>query len=340
MKMSGDGDKVALVAEGELRNETEVMLGTGAKHHREKAFMSRGYPEGQNLRGAMGYLFLDAQAALIQSYKDSNPAAIYFRDARPRHRDGGELLPVNVKGRFVNYRCSKCGSIERFPSRMSPIKAVKLDRRKNSVNAMYSQFGIVGPHMFDFRAALALKGGNGEHAHEFIGALERFAEEGIRLGRKKRKGKGRFSLGELNYSTVTLDDIRGRAEELSSMDELNMHFLSDVVVEDEGSLTQGLILRSIKNTAKFLHPGYEPYPGPTVKISVESLKTQKGVFLDKKVGQRQRVDNPNIVPRGAIARMKVFEAHQMFWEALALAECCTGIGSRTSSGKGEFTVPL
>lgn len=334
--MAGEAD-VALVASADLVNLSEVVLGTGTKSKKGLP-MSRGYPEGQHLRGAAGYTFLDAGAGILKTYGDGVPAATYWRDARPLHRDGGVLVPVNVKGRFVNYRCVKCGRVERFPTEMSPITSVKLSRTGNTVNNMFGYFGITGQHRFSFRAALPLKRGR-EYAHEFAGVLTKWSEEGLRLGRRKSKGKGLFSLTDLTFDTLTLDDIRDRAAHLDSVadngGELKLSFFSDIVVGEDGALTEKMILRSIKNAAKFQHPMYEPYEDPTVSTRIHALPARREVYLDTK-GKKRRVDKPLVVPRGAEVRMRVRGAPDMFWEALALAESCMGIGKRTSSGKGEF----
>ncbi len=330
-------DYVALVAEGTLKNITEVILGTGEKD-RHNILMSRPYPEGQNIRGAFGYSFLEADAGISQTYMENAPAALYFRDARPRHfRDKGKLIPVMKEDRYVNYRCASCGNTLRSPTDMGRIISIKLDRETNSVvrGAFVKHHAILGRSSFDFRVTLNLKRGK-EYAPEFIAAVEKFSNEYIRMGKRRSKGKGLFMLEDVRYSTVTLDDIRKRAETLKKKDRLIMYFFSDIVV-DRG-ITESIILRSIKNCAKFMHPQYEPYSDPFVKTFQNTLPIRKTVFLDRKKGVRQKVIHENIIPRGGIVKLQVRDAPTMFWEALALTEAFMGIGKRTSFGKGEFKI--
>jgi len=336
-------DKVALVVEGKLQNRTEVILGT-AMRGKDKVYMSKKYPEGQHLRGAFGYAFLYGGAEVIESYREDRPKshpAIYFRDARPVHfEDGGDLVPVVVKRRFVNYRCSRCGKVLRFPTFMQPVTSIKLDRRTNTVArgaGFVKNQAITRKSNFSFRAALNLKRGE-EYAPELIAAVEKFASEGMRLGKRRSKGKGLFELKDLGYSTVDLGEIRERAGELREREELVLRLMSDTVVDGEGAITESMLLRSIKKAAKFWHPEYEPYSDPFVKMSVDALPPQSTVFLDRKEGVGAKTLKAKVVPRGATVRLQPRDAPGMFYEALAIAEAFMGIGKRISSGKGEFAV--
>lgn len=328
---------VALIAEGTLKNITEIVLGTGEKD-KYNALMSKAYPEGQNLRGAFGYTFLEADAGISQTYMENTPAVLYFRDARPRHfRDKGKLMPVMKENRFVNYRCTSCGDNIESPTYMNKIVSIKLDRKTNSVasGAFVKHEAILGRSIFDFRVALNLKRGK-EYASEFIAAVEKFSNEYIRLGKRRNKGKGLFTLEDVKYSTVTLNEIKKRAEALKKKDKLIMYFFSDVVVDRK--ITVEMILRSIKNCAKFMHPEYESYNGPSLKIFSNTLPIKKIVFLDRKEGISQKISYENIIPKSGVVKLQVKDASTMFWEALALTEAFMGIGKRTSFGKGEFKI--
>lgn len=329
--------EVALEVRGVMENVTEVHLGKGIS--RNKIPLSYSYPQGQNLRGFFGYEFLRANSKVSKTFLAGNPNYLYFKDARPLHGDGGELLPVIVDGRFINYRCSSCGAVLRYPARKGIFTSVKLDRATGRVTAFIRREGIVGRNKFLFRVYLNLKRAP-EFAEDLLGAVLKAREEGIRLGARKGRGKGLFTLSDFQIGVITLEDIRRRADELESQEVHTFHFLSDVVAPEGLPET---IVRSIKNAGKFLHPEYVSYSDPYFKVvSKKVLPPRTVVFLDRKEDRdgygKNRLSKVSVIPRGAEITLKFSSAPRMFYECMAVAEKVMGAGKRTGFGKGEFRV--
>lgn len=327
--------KVALEVEGKLRNVTEVHLGNGFKQR--GVMQSHPYPQGQNLRGYFGYEFLNFKARSTRTFKDEK-TVFYFRDARALHRDGGELFPVIAQQRFLNYRCEKCNQVLRYPTFKSVFIGTRLDRKKGKVTGFMKKEGITKPASYRFRALINWKYGR-DYAEEFIAACKKAEEEGIRLGSRKRAGKGYFTFKVKDIRNITLADIRKRAIELRKREVLTFHFLSDVIAD---AVTGELILAGIRDAGKFFHPDWRSYEEPFVRIKrKEMLKPKEVYFLDRKeVGRTgwNRVMRERAIPAGAKFTVEVSDAPMMFYESLAIAERCRGIGKRTPFGKGEFRI--
>jgi len=327
---------VALEVEGELRNVTEVHLGTGFKQ--KGVMQSHAYPQGQNIRGYFGYEFLNFNTGIIKTYNGDAQAVLYFRDARALHADGGELLPVIVQQRFLNYQCEKCNQVLRYPTFRSTFIGIRIDRKTGKVTGFVKREGITKLANYRFRALLNWKRGK-EYADEFIAACRKAEEEGIRLGSRKRTGKGLFIFDISDVRKITLADIKRRAVELKAKPVLTLHFLSDVVTD---AITGELILTGVKNAGKFFHPEWRSYEDPFVRIrGKEMLKPRKVIFLERKEEGRRGKNKPMTeyaIPAGAKVTIEVSDAPMIFYECLAIAERCRGIGKRTSFGKGEFRI--
>lgn len=331
-------EAVALVVEGTLENVTELILGDGLGG-------CRPYPEGQNLRGAFGYALLDAGAELVESYREDRPAVIYFRDARPLHRmDGGELQPHALPKNRVDYQCSRCGhSFGSVPTRLSRILGIRMDRQRRTAarGALATHTGVVSGERFAFRAALNLKRAPEGAEEQFAMAVEMFREHGLRLGRRRNKGKGLLVLRNVRYRRITVSDLKRRARELrAGGSTLTLHFLADVITGNGETVTSpSLLLRSIKKMGRFAHPEYEPYRDPFVRIRGKTVLPEKTLLLmDRKRGIRTKITRHRAVPRGSSVTLEIRDAPDMFWECLALTEAVAGAGARAAFGKGEFAV--
>ena len=152
-----------------------------------------------------------------------------------------------------------------------------------------------------------------------------------------------FSFEMNNIRKVTLKEIKERAKELER-EVLTLHFLSDVVAEN---IDQETILNSVKNAGKFFHPEWETYPDPYIRIrDKQALQPRQITFLERKEWEQQRQARSGktrplkqrVIPAGAKVTIEVKDAPPMFYECLAIAERCKGIGRRNSFGKGEFRV--
>jgi len=328
---------VGLIAEGELRNITEVHLGTGFKN-RLGVVTTYPYPQGQQIHGFFGYEVLYGNANVASSWKRNAITLCYFRDALVKHECGGYFYPVVVNKRFQNYKCSNCGQIVRSPTRRGLVLFTRVNRYTGKAHAWRTEC-IVRGHRFRFKAIYNMKRGV-DYVDEFVAMIKMAEEEGVRLGARVGKGKGLFELENVRFSKITTGDIKKRANDLKKKSGLTFHFISDVVGE---AITPELILRSVKNAGKFFYPEYESYDNPFVRVAwKEQLPPRQLKRLHRKVGEewvgKGVVVKKMVVPAGAKIRLEIADAEDMFYECLATAELLMGVGEETSVGKGEFVV--
>lgn len=324
------------MAEGVITNITEYHLGTGFKKHGLST--THPYPQGQHIRGSVGYELLHVNAGLSKSFLDENAALIYFKDAIPLHADGGLLLPF-VAEKFQNFKCSTCGQVLKHPTRKGTIIQTRVDRKTGKTSAFRLE-AVTRGYSYRFKAVLNMRRGE-DYAEEFVAVMELIEENGLKLGRRSGKGKGHFRIDRLNYRMIRLEDIRRRARELERelerKDRLTLHFISDFI----GELTGETILTGVKNAGRHFHPEYESYRDPFVRVKKECLPPRTVLSLHRKVtpnGGKNRIMKDMAIPAGAKVQVEFAEKPpEIFYECLAIAEL-RGIGAKTSFGKGEFVV--
>ena len=322
---------VALVAEGVIRNVTETHLGTGYKD-KKGIDQTYPYPMGQHFRGFFGYVLDDMGSKLKESWEYHTKGLVYFKDGLVRHSCGGWLYPVIVDKRFQNYECNQCGQKLRFATRVGLVMGTRIDRVTGRAH-LYRMYGITGRHEFRFKAVLNLKQGK-DFEKDFVAMIKYAEEEGIRLGRRSRKGKGMFVLDDVKFYHVSLSDVKRRAKEIAKKEEITIHFVSDLISPE---LTGEVIVKGAKDTAKFFHPEYKGYDDPFCKVLwKEHLPPKTIYFLDCK--ERPLNMPEKVIPAGAKMRIKFANACDLFYEGLAMAEMLRGIGKRTTFGKGEFRI--
>ena len=192
---------IAVEVTGELVNLNEAILSTGEFDRRAHAMRSYGYPPGQAIRGALGYLFLAADLPLISSYEVNAEPVLYFKDALPyHHQDGGILYPVIAPEKYVNYQCQECKEILRYPSFKSVVTKTRLDRHKGSVSMMWRQEGITKRARFRFKVIVKLKRDAEDNLAALLTVLRFIEENGLALGKRSMKGSGRLQLEKLSLS--------------------------------------------------------------------------------------------------------------------------------------------
>jgi hypothetical protein len=323
--------KVALVAEGIIRNITETHLGIGVKD-RKGVDQTYPYPMGQHFRGFFGYVLDDFGSKLQESWKKDAKGLVYFKDGLVRHQCGGWLYPIVVEKKFQNYECVQCKQKLKFATRVEMVVSTKIDRTTGRAY-LYRMNCITGRHEFRFKAVLNLKHGK-DFEKDFVAMIRYAEEEGIRLGRRSRKGKGRFVLDNVKFYYISLSDIKRRAKELAKRDEITIHFVSDLVSPE---LTGEVIVRGARNAVKFFHPEYESYGDPYCKVLwKEHLPSTTRVFLDFK--DRPLMTPEKVIPAGAKVRIQFANTCDLFYEGLAIAEMLKGVGKRNTFGKGEFRI--
>ncbi len=334
-------DAVAVEVTGELVTRNEVILSTGEFDRRAHAMRGYGYPPGQAIRGAFGYLFLAAGLPIIKTYEVNAEPVLYFKDALPYHHvDGGILYPVITQEKYVNYQCQKCRDILRYPSFKSVITKTRLDRYKGTVSMMWRQEGITKITRFRFRIIVKLKHEGEENLAALIAVLRFVEENGLALGKRSMKGSGRLQLEKLSYKLITGADIEKRAAELRDKDTIRVRLLSEAIVREKGTnltvIRGNNFLWSVKNAAKNFNYDYKNFSAGVKLISYETSKPYPLGFLDLKLsGGRPEI----AIPKGSTFTYRIEPgAPAEFYTALALLERCHGIGNRVSSGKGEIII--
>ena len=335
------GESTAVEVMGELVTQNEAILSTGEFDRRAHAMRSYGYPPGQAIRGAFGYLFLAAGLPIIKTYEVNAEPVLYFKDALPYHyRDGGILYPVITPEKYVNYQCQECKEVLRYPSFKSVITKTRLDRHKGTVSMMWRQEGITKRARFRFKIIVKLKRDAEENLAALMTVLKFVEENGLALGKRSMKGSGKLQLENLSYKLVTAGDIADRAAELREKDIIRVRLLSEAIAREKGAnltLIRGNnFLWSVKNAAKNFNYDYKNFSAEVKLINYETTRPYPVGFLDLKLaGGRPEI----AIPKGSTFTYKIArDAPAEFYTALALLERCHGIGNRASSGKGEIIV--
>jgi hypothetical protein len=333
---------IAVEITGKLVNQNESTLSTGEYDRRAHAMRSYDYPPGQTIRGALGYLFMAADLAIIKSYEVNAEPVLFFKDALPYHRrDGGILYPIITPQKYINYECQECKEILRYATFKSVITRTRIDRHKGTVSMMWRQEGITRKESFRFKVIVKFKKDNEENMAAVMTVLGFVEENGIALGKRSMKGSGRLQLEDLSYKPVNKEEIEKRAAELGEKKIIKVRLLSEAIVREKGTnlttIPSKNFLWSVKNAAKNFNYGYKNYVSPEARlINYETTRAYSVGFLDIKLSGGQ----PEIaVPKGSMFSYKIERsAPEEFYFALALLERCHGIGNRASSGKGEIII--
>lgn len=340
---------IALRIQGELENQAPLHIAS------ERTYPVRGtqikesdlYPLGQNLRGALGYIFLDMRSRIAKTYENGHPA-IYFRDALVKHHDGVFLPVVRLdRGiRGVVYECDKCKFREKYPAEKEPMTGISLGSGGNVKN-MFLTDVVSSKNRYRFEAIFNMKAKTPdeeklveEYLGEFLAALKYVEDHGLYLGKRNSKGMGKVVLKKLEVKPVTKEEIKKRGDALSQIarkdGKIMIHLLSDTLAKFPPSGED--IARDAKNAAKFFDTEYASYRDPKITHVGKPIEliAQKS-FLAMKTG-KPRFDSASAVSRGTNLTYQITDALPEFFQALAMAEQLRGMGDRTSFGKGEFVV--
>lgn len=336
-----NSESIAVEVTGELVNQNEAILSTGEFDRRAHAMRSYGYPPGQTIRGAFGYLFLAADLPIIKTYEVNAEPVLYFKDALSyHHRDSGILYPVITPEIYVNYQCQECKDVLRYPSFKSVITKTRLDRDKGTVSMMWRQEGITKRSRFRFKVIVKLKRDAEENLAALMTVLRFVEENGLAIGKRSMKGSGKLLLENLSYKRVTRDDIEERAAELREKDIIKVRLLSEALIREKGAnltiIRGNNFLWSVKNAAKNFNSDYKNFSAEVKLINYETTSPYPVGFLDIKLSGGQ----PELaIPKGSTFTYKIGRgAPPEFYTALALLERCHGMGNRASSGKGEIII--
>lgn len=344
---------VAFRITGELENQESLGLG------------GEFYPLGQNIRGALGYMFLDMNLEIAKTYENGNPV-LYFRDCLALCKDGGELQPLirqdAVGGRIIKetiYKCNKCGTIIRNPASKDEIMGTLLSET-GFTNTFVSDI-ITNKERTKFKFDVILKESSNEsneNLAELMATIKFIEDNGFYVGKRKNKGLGKMSLKNVKLSEIGMKEISQRAD-----------IIENRVIKDNGVLTIRLIsdtigkfpvsgndlLRDIKNTCKFFDPHWEEYRDEWKEPKINligrpiELNIKKSVmFLDNKISDDgSDISTPKfnkvdmVVPRGTVFNYQIEgfdKIDSSFWNGLTMTEMLRGLGDRTSFGKGQFVV--
>ncbi|PKP54310.1 MAG: hypothetical protein CVT90_01925 [Candidatus Altiarchaeales archaeon HGW-Altiarchaeales-3] len=351
-------EKIATIVNGNFTNITETVLGAGFRNERLKVEVSHDYPLGQMLRGAFGYLFMDMNLKIADTYEADNHSVIYFRDAIPHHfKDDGIIVPFIADKRFINYKCEKCGEVLKYASYKTVINKTRINRNIGGVSQMFREEGIVRKNKFRFKNVLNLKetlNKNPEYLVDYMSAIEYVKEFGINLGRGHLKGMGKMVFDDIKYHTITLKDIKKRSEELANKKVLTLRLMSDTIVNHNGTsvgkVDEKILIGSVKTAMKFFHPEWgitgenklirNEDSGFINLVNYDTILNRKMSFMDCKITKRQRrISTEDIIPRGSMFKYEISEnMPDGFYEGLAILEMCYGIGKRIEFGKGEILI--
>jgi hypothetical protein len=344
---------LAFKIQGELENQSNLHIATGNTYTEKGTQIKESdlYPLGQNLRGALGYLFLEMNSKIADTLENGHPV-IYFRDALIKHHDGIFLPVVKLdKGiRQVVYECSECLHIDKYPCVREPQVGISLGN-EGKVKNMYMTDIISSKNRFRLETIFNMNTKNTieekqseEYLAEFISALKYVEDNGLYIGKRSSKGLGKVGLKKLNIFPITMDDIKKRAKIISQIvrDEdgkMNIHLLSDTI--GGFPLSGEDIVRDAKNAAKFFDPDFTQYKDPKiipVEKPIELLINLSFLDLKVKTGKPRFEAPKTVISRGTKFSYKITDATPEFFNALAMAELLRGMGDRTSFGKGEFVV--
>ncbi|NHI92076.1 MAG: hypothetical protein EAX96_06195 [Candidatus Lokiarchaeota archaeon] len=327
---------IAVELTAKFRNKDLLHFGTGYKDQRARAKNTWPYPPGQVLRGRFGYLLMNMQSDIVDSFKDGIPL-LYFKDALVYHKKcGGLLYPTIEKQRFLNYKCNNCNEILRYATRISTVNKTRMSRQTYKVNQLYRLQMISNYNKFRLKIIIKLK--NNEKRFEDPIAIMEFARNfGLNFGGRCHKGIGKLFIEDYQLDVISDEMINQRAEELCIKKKFKIHLLSQYIPKQNNNtnfLTVKDFLTSIKNAGKFFLYDYTNYPDPKLKlIDSQTRKPIKINFFDT-----NRFISHHALPEGSQFDFEIENAPFIFWKSLAVAEKCSGIGARTSFGKGEFII--
>lgn len=332
------------------------------------------YPLGVNIRGALGYAFLDMGLEEISNtyIQQVNPV-LYFRDCLCKCKsDGGDLLPLVrqdvVGGRVIKeivYKCNKCGVINRNPVSRDKLMGTHISET-GSANTFVNDI-ISNVERTKFKLEVILKGSKGkesgkenEHLVELMAVIKFIEENGLYIGKRKDKGLGKMSLKHIKISEIGMKEISQRGEEIEKKVKKDNGVMTIKLVSDtigKAPITVDSLLRDIKNAAKFFDPHWVEYrdtwKDPKVNLigkNIEYDERKTIYFLDCKVDknssgietENQKLDKTDfVISRGTQYSYQLYDVDKIiseFWNGLAMAEMLRGIGDRTSFGKGQFVV--
>lgn len=344
---------LAFKFQGELENQSDMHIATGNSYTEKRTQVKASdlYPLGQNLRGALGYLFLEMKSKIADTLDNGHPV-IYFRDALIKHHDGIfiPVIKMDKSIRQVAYECSECLHADKYPCMREPQIGISLGN-EGKVKNMYMTDIISSKNRFRFEAIFNMNAKNAveekqkeEYLADFISALKYVENNGLNIGKRNSKGLGKIELKKLNILPITMDDIKMRAKIIFQImqDEdgkMNVHLLSDTI--GGFPLSGEDIARDAKNAAKFFDSDFIQYKDPKIMPVEKPIELLVNLsFLDLKVKTgKPRFEVPKtVISRGTKFSYKITESTPEFFNALAMAELLRGLGDRTSFGKGEFMV--
>lgn len=260
---------------GELENQEPLALG------------GEFYPLGQNIRGALGYAFLDMGLEEIsKTYIQQVNPVLYFRDCLAlckcngkggeRGGERGELIPLVIGGgggseggsegggsgmiREVVYKCNKCGVISRNPVSKDKIMGTHISEM-GTANAFVNDI-ISNRERVKFKFEVILKGyTGGDELSELMAAIKFIGDNGLYIGKRKNKGLGKMSLKHVRLLEIGMREISQRGDEIESKLKKDKGILTIRLTSDTiGNGNKGDdLVRDIKNTAKFFDKDWHEY---------------------------------------------------------------------------------
>lgn len=330
------------------------------------------YPQGQTMRGAFGYLFLEMGLKIADTYTSGHPV-LYFKDCFVRHHvDGGSLIPTSS----VTYRCDKCNQLVPFPVHKDSVIGIHIgewqsEKGNDKVNSFYNE-AIVNRNTFNFEVVLNMKplaedkegeNGNGPEKRlaDLFAAVKEVESNGINIGKRNDKGFGKMKLKNVVVKEISKRDIEIRSDEIAIATKNNggkmtLHLVSDCVAK--GSIYGPDILRETKNAAKYFTKWDmgSVYVEPEINVIRNENYTHKIVeFLDHKInpitrdGMVTKQNKVDAIARGAkfyclidggknLENIYGNDKYKKFFDSLAIGEMLRGIGERTPFGKGSFKI--
>lgn len=274
------------------------------------------YPLGQNIRGALGYAFLDmGLKEIANTYIQQVNPVLYFRDCicKCKCKSGvdnskvlsGDLLPLvrqDVVGGMVIkeiiYKCNKCGVINRNPVSRDKIMGTHISET-GTANTFVDDI-ISNVERTKFKFEIILKGLKDKESKdkesylaELMAAIKFIEENGLYIGKRKNKGLGKMSLKHVKMSEIGMKEISQRGEEIEKKVKKDNGVVTIKLVSDtigKSPITGEDLLRDIKNAIKFFHPHWheirDEYRDPKMNLigkNIELGERKTVYFLDCKV---------------------------------------------------------
>mgnify|MGYP003393527899 CR=1 FL=1 len=259
---------IAIEIKGELENISPICIG------------NEFYPRGQDIRGAMGYVFLDMGLKNVsRTFEKDVPHFAYFKDAYVRHncKDKGRFLPVvqmatggigGGKGRYGRdgrnfpdtiYRCDKCLATLRYPTRKDKTIGIHINKTDDLRIEKASSFVIdtIGEgNRFDLDMILnvnpninkTLNKNNGKDGknRERIDVENCVAE--FISGIKYVSEIGSFNLGKRSRKGLGLMKLKNVEIKKITMDDISRRgdFIYEKIKKDDAKLTIHLLSDTIE----------------------------------------------------------------------------------------------